>query len=436
MSRRNIRLIFVITLISLACYQKAGTARNRYADTFAEAMRAIDAYYVEPVERRSLFEAAMAGMTDALDAHSSYVPPVDFNEFQVSLEQEFGGIGIQVAVDEAGQLTVLSPLVGTPAYEAGVLAGDKILLIEDQSTEGFDINDAVRLLRGKPGSQVSITVGRKGLDEPIEIDIERDVIQIETIMGDTHNPDGSWNFRLADHPDVGYIRITSFSERTIDELRVALNELLEQGIDGLILDLRNNPGGLLDTAVEACDLFIPDGKIVSTRGRDGRELEVFEAGRKGTYGQDFPIAILVSRFSASASEIFAACLQDHGRAIVVGERTFGKGTVQNLFNLEQGQSALKLTIATYWRPSGRNIDRRPGATEADDWGVTPDEGYQRDLTDDEFRELLEWRRDRDVVRSSQSSNGQATKPVDEIDPQLKLAIEAITGATEPAESEE
>ena len=432
MSRRNIRLLLVTAFISLLCYQKAGSARNRETDTIAEAMECIEQYYIDPIDRRTLFEAAMNGMTGALDPHSAYIPPTEFTEFQVSLEQHFGGIGIQVMLDDDGQLTVLSPLVGTPAYEAGVLAGDKIVAIDGQSTEGYRIEDAVRVLRGKPGTSVVLTLRRKGEPEPIEVEIRRAVIQVETVMGDTHRPDGSWNFTLEEYPTIGYIRITSFSEHTADELRKAVDGLLEQGIEGLILDLRNNPGGLLKTSIEVCDMFISQGVIVSTRGRGGIEREVFYAHAAGTYPDNFPMAVLVSRFSASASEIVAACLQDHGRAVIVGERTFGKGTVQNLFSLEQGRSALKLTVASYWRPSGQNIDRRPNATEDDAWGVTPDEGFARELSDDELRKLLEWRRQRDVVRAANAPPlPEPQPPASEVDPQLQLAIRAIRDAQTP-----
>jgi len=431
MSRRNVHLILAVMLISLVCYQKAGTARNRQADTFVEAMNTIEQAYLEPVDRRTLFEAAMKGMTSVLDPHSSYIPPRDYSEFQVNLEQEFGGIGIQVTVDEDKRLTVLSPLVGTPAYEAGVLAGDKILAIDGKSTEGYGIEDAVKLLRGNPGKIVTLTVRHQGEESPVEIPIERAVIQIETVLGDTHNADGSWNFFLEGYPHLGYVRVTSFSERTADELRTAINTLLEGGMQGLILDLRNNPGGLLQTAIEVCDMFIDKGRIVSTRGRKGVVREVANAHAAGTFRQDFPLAMLVSRYSASASEIVAACLQDHHRAVIVGERTFGKGTVQNLIPLEQGRSALKLTIASYWRPSGKNIDRKKGDPEDADWGVTPDKGYHLKLSDEQMRKLIEWRRRRDIVGRPKAPADQDADQVllSEIDPQLQRAIDYVKQST-------
>lgn len=444
MSRRNLQRLFAITLVSLVCYQKADSAqRDRYgrmADTFMEALEQIEENYIDDVHRRDLFEAALSGMTDELDEHSTFVGTDAYDEFKENLEQQFGGIGIQVIFDsETRQLKVLSPLVGTPAYEAGILAGDSIVKIDGLSTADFtSADDAVGRLRGQPGEQVRLTIVHEGSDEEVDVDIERAIIQIDTVLGDVRNPDGTWNFFLDGYDSIGYLRVTSFSEKTIDELKAALAWLRDAGMKGLVLDMRNNPGGLLKAAVGMCDIFIPEGRIVSTHGRGGIEREIFDAQSNGT-NFDVPTVVIVNRFSASASEIVAACLQDYGRAVVVGERTWGKGTVQNLIRLEGGRSALKLTVGTYWRPNGRNIHRRKNASEDEEWGVRPDPGHEVKLDQDAYRDLMDWRRQRDVVPRQPGSrpivNDTARpSPADE-DAQLAKALEYLDEALKHSRDE-
>ena len=449
MSRRNLQRLFVVTLISLACYQKADSAqRDRYghmAETFMEALQEIEENFIEEVDRRDLFEAALSGMTSELDEHSTFVGSNAYDEFQQNLDQQFGGIGIQIAYDaEAQQIKVISPLVGTPAYEAGILAGDAIVKIDGRSTEGLSsADDAVRRLRGKPGELVRLTVVHEGSEEEVEVEIERAIIQIDTVLGDTRSRDGSWNFFLQGYDSIGYLRLTSFSEKTVDELRAALVELTDAGMKGLVLDLRNNPGGLLKAAVGTCDLFISEGRIVSTHGRDRVAREIYDAQSSGTYSE-VPMVVLVNRSSASASEIVAACLQDHGRAAVVGERTWGKGTVQNLIRLEGGRSALKLTVATYWRPSGRNIHRSKDengkpVSEDEEWGASPDPEYEVKLDLDAYRAWMDWRRHRDVVppqvASPPTAGNPMAEPPTEQDQQLAKALEGLDEAIRHAGDE-
>ncbi|MCP4896912.1 MAG: S41 family peptidase, partial [bacterium] len=245
--------------------------------------------------------------------------------------------------------------VGTPAYKAGVMSGDYIVKINGKSTKGFKVDDAVKHLKGKPGSDVTITVIHPGKSAEEEITIVRQMIQVETVVGDHRNPDDSWNFVLDEQKQIGYIHLTAFSRRTARELRKPLAELKKAGIRGLILDLRFNPGGLLSSAIEVSDMFVSKGRIVSTEGRNTKPRS-WDARENGTY-DDFKMVVLVNRYSASASEIVSACLQDHKRAVVMGERTWGKGSVQNVIELENGGSALKLTTASYHRPSGKNINR-------------------------------------------------------------------------------
>lgn len=421
MSRRNLQLILAIALVSLVCYQK----RDPFGATFVRAMQKIDQEYVEPVDRRELFEAAMSGMMSRLDDYSAYIPPRAFGELQENLVQEFGGIGIEVFADpETKQLTVVTPLVGTPAYEAGVRAGDQILKIDGQSCQGMSVDDARGRLRGTPGDSVDVTVLHQGDTTPAELHIRRAIIEVETVLGDSRDANNRWNFFLGGTDRIGYIRVTQFGGKTTDELRTAIDWLLERKMRGLILDLRNDPGGLLETAVAVCDMFIDRGVIVSTRGRDGAPGYDYRAKAAGTL-PDFPMAILVNGYSASASEIVAACLQDHERAIVVGERTWGKGSVQDVIPLENGRSALKLTMATYWRPSNKNIHRSKDAPEEDEWGVHPDPGCEVKLEKEQFERLIEDRRRRDIVRR-QGQTVDLIPPRDPaVDPQLQRAVEQL-----------
>ena len=244
MPRRNLFWLIAVTVISLACYQRV--QHDPYGRVLANAMSRIEQRYIEPVKPAELFEGAMEGMLGDLDDYSAYVRPAKLQEFHETIDQQFGGVGMEVGIDpKTKQLTVLSPLVGSPAYKAGILAGDAILRIDAAGTQGMSLNDAVGLLRGKPGSAVTLTVLHEGDDKPDEIKIVRDVIQVDTVLGDTRNADGSWNFFLDGHDRIGYVRITSFAEKTVEELRQALDWLVEHDMRGLVLDLRDNPGGLL-----------------------------------------------------------------------------------------------------------------------------------------------------------------------------------------------
>ncbi len=432
MPRRNMQLLLIVAIVSVICYEKAGSSqRSRYGpmvETLIETLDQIDRHYVERVDRRELFEGALAGILNKLDEYSAFYGPEENNGLQEEFDQQFGGIGIQVSLPaETKQLTVLSPLVGTPAYEAGVLAGDKIVAIDGQSTDGFVIDDALRLLRGRRGEKVRLTVLHEGDDKPVELEIERAIIQVDTVLGDTRNPDNSWNFLLDGTTDIAYIRIMAFYKQTSDELERAITWLRHRQPRALVLDLRDNAGGLLHEAVEVCDQFLDEGRIVSTLGRGGDELETFDA-EPGSVFTNLPMAVLVNRYSASAAEIVAACLQDHHRAIVVGERTWGKGSVQSVIDLERGKSALKLTTATYWRPSRRNIHRHKDDKDTDLWGVTPDPGFEVKLSNEDFEKTHLDRRQRDIVgrpTSASATNGSTARDTPRFDPQLQRAVEYL-----------
>ena len=361
----------------------------------------VERNYVKDVSRRELIEAAISGILAKLDPYSAYISPEELDLFRSSIDGDFGGIGIQIAIDD-GRLKVLSPLVGTPAYRAGLMAGDQILEINGEATEGITLEKAVHKLKGEAGSDVTLTVLHPDQAEKVTITIRRETIRVSTVLGDRHQEDDRWDFMLDPQAQVGYIRITAFSRGTAGELREALEELKKLGLRGLILDLRFNPGGLLSSAIEVSDLFVSQGRIVSTEGRNSPE-RAWDATEPGTF-EGFPMVVLVNRYSASAAEIVAACLQDHKRAVVMGERTWGKGSVQNVVELERrpdegvARSALKLTTASYHRPSGKNIHRFPDDDEAAEWGVMPDDGYQLKLTDEELVAVIQDRRQRDILQ--------------------------------------
>jgi carboxyl-terminal processing protease len=271
-------------------------------------------------------------------------------------------------------------------------------------------------------------VRREGRVEPLDLELTRAIMDLPSIMGDRPLRAGGWDFRLEQNPHIGYIRVTSFGGKTPDELAAALNQLTEQNVEVLILDLRDNPGGLLDAAVETCDMFLPAGQaIVSIKGRGGEPLREYVSTGQGRW-QDIPLAILVNHYSASASEIVAACLQDHRRAVIVGARTWGKGTVQHVLPIEGGESLLKLTAASYWRPSGQNIHRMKNDDEDDAWGVTPNAGMKVKLTDEQSKRLRESRAERDVLwRAPDETPDEEATPAD---PQLQKAVEYLEARLE------
>ncbi len=447
MPTRNLNLIIAAAIVSLLCYGEA--ARNRFAGVLSEAIDLVAREYVRPVEPRQLFENAMQGMLTRLDPYSGYIPPERYSQFKVEIEQQFGGVGIQVELRDE-RLTVLSPIPGTPAYEAGLLAGDVIVEIQGHRTDGMSLDEAVVLMRGAPGTTVVVKVVHPGQEEPVEYRIQRAVIQIESVRGYDRADDDQWRFFLPDHPEVGYVRLTNFGDQSAEELRRVLGEVAQQRT-GLIIDVRGNAGGLLSAAIEICDMFVaPEALIVSTRGREGKLVEEYFAENPPEIDPRLPVVVLVDRFSASASEIFAACLQDHQRAEIIGERTWGKGTVQNVIEIEGGRGAIRLTTQTYWRPSGKNIHRHLDDDEDDPWGVTPRPPYLIPLTDEQHVKLFELWRAREIAPSrrqgaadastaadASAANGQAANhlagPPEEafVDPHLQRAIEYLTQPSRP-----
>ncbi len=313
---------------------------------FTRVIGTVEKYYVDDLTINEIINKAIKGLMTNLDAHSSFLDAKSFKEMKIQTSGEFGGLGITVGMRD-GALTVIAPLEGTPAYRAGIKAGDIILKIDDKSTLNMTLDEAVSLMRGKPKTKITLTIVRKNEPKPIVVTIIRDIIKIESV----------YTKKVGD--DILYIRVVSFDKKVVHDIKKALTE--NPHAKGLIIDLRNNPGGLLDQAVGMVDLFVDKGVIVSQKGRVKDENQVYKAHAKGTY-KDIPIVVLVNGGSASASEIVSGSLQDHRRAVIVGEKTFGKGSVQIIMPINKSE-ALRLTIARYYLPSGRTIQAV---------GVTPD----------------------------------------------------------------
>ncbi len=440
MPRQNLYSIVMVGAISLLCWQVSQGAKpkdevSELYGVFVDAVEQVQQNYVRPVSRRELVESALRGMLADLDQHSNYINTSQWKTFKRQIEGKFGGLGVSVeADDDTKRLKVIAPMVGTPAYTGGVLAGDLILEIDGTSTEGLTLEKAIDTLQGQPGTPVKLSVLHEGSEKPETLTLTRAIIEVPSVMGDKRKPNDEWDFMLDKDKKVGYIRITNFIQNTTDEVKAALKELQAEGMKSLILDLRDDPGGLLTAAVEIADLFVEEGKIVSTKGRNTSE-KTFEAHKEGTF-TGFPIAVLVNHGSASASEILAACLQDQGKAVVVGERSFGKGSVQNILDLEDGNSVLKLTVATYWRPSGKNIHRFKNAKDTDEWGVSPDPNMEVKLSREEYRDWALGRRDRDSLssrnkpRADKPKGDEAKNDKPFVDKQLDKAVAVL--AEKPA----
>ena len=398
MPPRNLLVISLVCIVSLVCYTTA--TKNRYANLFAEAFSLVVDEALYEVPKKDLFESAMKGMMDTLDEHSMYISDDLFKSIDEDMNQQFGGVGMYVDQDpNSGNLVVLAPIPGTPAYEAGVKPGDWITEIGGTPTRDASRAEAIKMMRGPEGTQVQVVFQRD--EELFSRSLTRKVIPVDSLHGDYRRPDGSWKFTLEEMPNVGYLRLLQFGRHSSEEIQTALDEVRGK-VDAVILDLRNNTGGLLTAATEICDIFLDEGDtIVRTRGRGKKLVSEHFATHPPTFDTQVPLVILVNRHSASASEIVAGCLQDHDRAVVVGEQTWGKGTVQNLIPMRLNESALKLTVASFWRPSDRNIDRNdPQAEETQVWGIQPDDGWSVELTENEVFQNISESKQKGPGRSS------------------------------------
>jgi len=337
------------TMVSLARSQSASAANSeiyKQLDLFGEVLERVRADYVEEPEDSKLIESAINGMLTALDPHSAYLNPKHFRDMQVQTRGEFGGLGIEVTMEE-GVVKVVAPIEDTPAARAGLLSGDLITHLDKEQILGLTLQEAVEKMRGPVNSPITLTIVRKGVEDPFEVKVVRDIIHINPVK---YNAEGE---------DVGYIRVTTFNEQTTENLQQAVEDLKKQlgpNLKGYIIDLRNNPGGLLDQAISVSDAFLDQGAIVLTRGRNLEETQRSNA-RQGDITDGKKIMVLINGGSASASEIVAGALQDHHRATVIGTRSFGKGSVQTIIPLGSN-GALRLTTARYYTPSGRSIQAK------------------------------------------------------------------------------
>jgi carboxyl-terminal processing protease len=340
--------------------------------TFSEIFGRIKSNYVEPVEDKELIQNAIRGMLSGLDPHSTYLDMSDFKELREGTTGEFGGLGIEVSMED-GFVKVVSPIDDTPAAQSGVLAGDLIVRLDDTPVKGMTLGDAVDIMRGEPGSKLLLTIIREGADQPIKIELTRAIIKVKSVRSRQLEP------------GYGYVRISTFQSRTAESLNEAITTLKKENggtLKGLVLDLRNNPGGLLDAAVEISDTFLTKGLIVYTDGRVKDSKQQFSAKPEDML-KGAPLVVLVNGGSASASEIVAGALQDHGRAVIMGTKTFGKGSVQTVMPLTN-DTAVKMTTARYYTPSGRSIQAE---------GIVPDIEVARikvsELEQSEFSPLRE-----------------------------------------------
>jgi len=351
-------------LVLMGSSAKAAVADTyRQLNLFGDVFERVRADYVEKPDDSKLIESAINGMLQGLDPHSSYMDPKNFRDMQVQTRGEFGGLGIEVTMED-GLIKVVAPIDDTPAAKAGIMANDIITKLDEDQVQGLTLNQAVEKMRGPVNTKIKLTIIRKGQDKPVEVSITRDIIRVRSAR---------WN---TEGDDVGYIRLTQFNEQTTEGLKKGIAEIQskipENKLKGYVVDLRNNPGGLLDQAVSVSDAFLQKGEIVSTRGRNAEETQRFSA-RAGDLTKGKPIIVLINGGSASASEIVAGALQDHKRATILGTRSFGKGSVQTIIPLGSGNGALRLTTARYYTPSGRSIQAK---------GIVPDIEVLQDVPEE------------------------------------------------------
>jgi carboxyl-terminal processing protease len=390
----------------------------------------------EDLSNHKDIDVTLQRMMSHLDPYTTYWDSEMVARADQDIQGQFTGIGVQIRKDSArDMLQVVTPIKGSPAFKAGIQAGDIITTItrdvdgegnplnppEVTSTKGMNINDAVKKILGKEGTDVKLTVEREGEKKPLLFDITRGKVEVESVLGIRRKPNGDWDYWADPHNKIAYVRLTSFARNTYRDLRRVMDRLSKEGINGMILDLRFNPGGYLDSAVDISDLFITDGKIVTIKPRVGQEVH-YNGHRAGKKYTGFPMVCMVNGLSASGSEIVSACLQDQGRALIVGERSYGKGSVQDITQFEGGE--LKMTIATFWRPTGKNLNKSSTkGTENEDWGVRPDKGYKVTLTRKEREDLFDHQRDAEII----SPRAKAPKEDKFKDVQLDKALEYLRG---------
>jgi carboxyl-terminal processing protease len=439
MNRERLAWTVSVVIIAVLAFQIPGSLAQRDDDyafvrTLVDIHRQVAGNYVDAIDEAKLREGAIEGMLGELDPFTVYVPPARHEEFERLLEGSFKGVGIQLNQLDNGDVEVVTPIDGSPAFKAGVMAGDIITKVNGEPIQSLRLPDVIKKIGGPLGTEVTLTVRHvPGNEETLTM--TRQEIVLPTIKGYERRADNGWDFYVCDDPKIAYIRITQFTEDTHAKLRAAIEPLLSEGMQGLILDVRFNPGGRLEEAEQVVDLFLEKGTIVSIKGR-ARAERVREASAPGTLPY-FPMIVLVNEHAASASEIVAGSLMDNKRALVLGTRTYGKGSVQEVIPLDSKSGELKLTVAYYYLPSGRLVHRKKDAT---DWGVEPqidvpmDEATQRKVMLERF-ESENFKRPvpKTTTRPStqpgaaqaQSSTQPATQPAQMTDVQLQRAVDTL-----------
>lgn len=426
MYRERIAWVFctvavVILAAQITAVSSTPVARDddyAFVRTLVDLQRQISGNYVKPVDPEKLRAAAINGMLEELDPFTVYVPASKQEDFDRLLEGTFKGVGVQLNQLDNGDIEVVTPVDGSPAFKAGVMAGDVILKVNDQSVAGLRMSEAIKQIAGPLGSEVKLTV-RRATGETLDLSMTREEIVIPTVRGWARNPDNTWDWYVRDDPRIAYLRVTQFTPETYDAAKAALEQLLRENVGGVVMDLRFNPGGRLDQALKLIDLLLESGTMLSTKG--SHRPEQFAYARAEDTLPRFPLIVLVNEHSASASEIVAGSLMDNRRALVVGQRTYGKGSVQEVVPLEQDGGELKMTVAYYYLPSGRRVHREKDAT---DWGVEPnivvemDEQAQIKLQRERFEaELFR----RPTTKPTSQPSGEES-----LDPQLQRAVDTMT----------
>jgi len=403
-------------MVFMGAAAKAAVADTyRQLNLFGDVFERVRSDYVERPDDSKLVESAINGMLQGLDPHSSYMDPKSFKDMQIQTRGEFGGLGIEVTMED-GLVKVVAPIDETPAAKAGVMAGDIITHLDDEPVQGLTLNQAVEKMRGPVNTKIRLKIMRKGQDKPTEITIVRDIIRVRSVRS------------RVESDDVAYIRLTQFNEQTTEGLKKAITDMTAQigndKLKGYVLDLRNNPGGLLDQAISVSDAFLEKGEIVSTRGRNAEETQRFNA-RAGDLTKGKPVIVLINGGSASASEIVAGALQDHKRATVLGTRSFGKGSVQTIIPLGSGNGALRLTTARYFTPSGTSIQAK---------GIKPDVEVLQDVPD-ELKARTDTKGEASLrghlkAEGDEQTGSQSYIPPDPKDDKaLKMAVDLLRGTT-------
>ncbi|HEY1684948.1 MAG TPA: S41 family peptidase [Tepidisphaeraceae bacterium] len=426
------RLFWIISAVMMAvlAFNLPGSMAQRDDDysfvrTLVDIHRLVATNYVDPVNEDKLRQGAIDGMLGQLDPFSIYIPPVHQEEFDNLLEGSFKGVGIQLDQTPDHHTVVVTPIDDSPAFHAGIMAGDIIEKVNGESIDNLRLDEVIKKISGPIGSKVTLTVKHvTGKEQTVTM--TRQEVNVPEVVGYERNPDNSWNYWVSDHPKVAYMQIKQFTPNVSDKVHQTLQSLSSQGMEGLILDLRFNPGGLLEEAAKIINSFIPPDKvIVSTKGRN-RPEHIEYSDDKDKLPQ-FPLIVLINEHSASASEIVSGSLLDNKRALVIGQRSYGKGSVQEVMPLEDKSGELKLTVAYYYLPSGRLVHRKPGAT---DWGVDPQivvpvdaQGEEAILNEMYERELFH----RPTTTPSKPTTTVATTTTQPTDPQLQQAITTMVG---------